>query len=281
VARSRSKPSRPGEKPRVHRSWPSPALGHSTSGQPEVLFTFDDGPGGELTAKVLDTLKAHDVKAIFFLVGDRITKSGSRARVSALMQRVLDEHHAIGNHTVDHKDLCLKRNAGRVDMEIDDAAHSIADVTHMDVVFFRAPFGVRCPILEDALNARGLHHTHWDIDAQEWRTHDAVRTQNFIIHEINRLSDDERAVVLIHDIHVETVKALPGILDFVDAENARRRAVGRKEIRVLGPSDIAVERLVPGVLQAGSAVTDFLPSVQSRLMGPLAQLSGQAAKIDL
>src|SRR5262249_42605665 len=157
------------------------------------------GPGGELTDKVLDTLKAHGVHAIFFLVGDRITKAGSRARVSAIVQRQLDEHHAVGNHTVDHKDLCLHRNEGRVDMEIDDAAHTIGDVTHMAIVFFRAPFGVRCPVLEDALASRGLHHTHWDIDAQEWKTHDAVRTQNYIIHEINRLADSERAVVLIHD----------------------------------------------------------------------------------
>ena len=143
-----------------------------------------------------------------------------------------------------------------------------------------AQYGVRCPLLEEALNERRLKHIHWDIDAEEWKTHDAVRTQSFIIHHISGLGDGDRAVVLIHDIHRETAVAMPVILDWIDAENARRRASGRHEIKIIGPTDVALERLAPGVplalAQAQAAVVSFLPNLERSLALPL---GGKLAKL--
>ena len=101
------------------RSWPTPALGQSASGQPEVLFTFDDGPGGALTAELLDILAARRVHAMFFLVGNRV--SGGKARAQQLIGRMLDEGHAVGNHTQNHRDLCLASQIKKIDKEIDDS----------------------------------------------------------------------------------------------------------------------------------------------------------------
>lgn len=267
-------------KPKTHRSWPLPALGGSASGQPEVLFTFDDGPGGEITESVLATLRKHDVHAIFFQVGQRILAAGAKKKVDAIEAEILADGHAIGNHTVNHKDLCRKSNEARLTSEIDDNTKLLEDETHMKVVLFRTPYGVRCPLLEEALNERRLKHIHWDIDAEEWKTHDAVRTQSYIIHHISGLGDGDRAVVLIHDIHRETAIAMPVILDWIDAENTRRRASGRHEIKVIGPTDVALERLAPGVplalSQAQAAVVGFLPNLERALALPL---GGKLAKL--
>ncbi len=276
-----AQPADPNAPKKHHKAWPIPALGKSASGDPEVLFTFDDGPGGDRTNSVLDTLAAHNVKAIFFLVGNRIT-GGSKTKIHTQIQRMLDEGHAVGNHTVNHKNLCLKSSADKVDKEIDDNQHLLEDQTHMSIVFFRAPYGVRCPQLEDALDARHLGHIHWDIDAQEWKTHDTVRTRDYIIKEIGHLADGERSVVLIHDIHEETAQALPGILDFVDQENVRRRAEGKRPIRMIGPVDIALERLAPGVATAGQEAATTVgaagPNLVRRFLGPLEGL-GPLARI--
>jgi len=267
-------------KPKTHRSWPLPALGGSASGQPEVLFTFDDGPGGEITESVLATLRKHDVHAIFFQVGQRILAAGAKKKVDAIEAEILADGHAIGSHTVNHKDLCRKSNEARLASEIDDNTKLLEDETKMKIVLFRTPYGVRCPLLEEALNERHLKHIHWDIDAEEWKTHDAVRTQTFIIHHIGSLQDGERAVVLIHDIHRETAIAMPVILDWIDAENAKRRASGRHEIKVIGPTDVALERLAPGVplalSQAEAAVVGFLPNLERSLALPL---GGKLAKL--
>ena len=269
-------------KPR-HRSWPIPALGGSASGNPEVLFTFDDGPGGDITESVLATLRRHDVHAIFFQVGQRILAAGSgkaKAKIDAIETEILADGHAIGNHTVNHKDLCRKNNEAKITTEIDDNTRLLEDETKMKMVFFRTPYGVRCQLVEEALNERRLRHIHWDIDAEEWKTHDAVRTQTFIIHHIGQLGDGQRAVVLIHDIHKETAAAMPVILDWIDSENARRRAGGRHEIKIIGPTDVALEHLAPGMPvaleQARADLVGFVPSLERALALPL---GGNVAKL--
>jgi peptidoglycan/xylan/chitin deacetylase (PgdA/CDA1 family) len=270
----------PGAKPRAHRSWPLPALGSSDSGAPEVLFTFDDGPAGEITESVLATLRKHGVHAIFFQVGERITGAPSKQKVRDVEAAILGDGHAIGNHTVHHKDLCRKTNEAKIASEIDDSARILTELTGMPMVLFRTPYGVRCPALEAALDERHLRHVHWDIDAEEWKTHDAVRTQSYIIHHIGALGDGERAVVLIHDIHKETAIAMPVILDWIDAENARRRQTGRHEIKILGPTDVAFDRMAPGVplalAHAEAAALGFLPGLARGLVQPL---GGKLAKL--
>lgn len=264
--------------PPAHRrvSWPQPALGHSTSGAPEVLFTFDDGPG-KLTENVLDTLDAHGVKAVFFLIG-RSIRNGSRARVAAVVDRMIAEGHVVGNHTESHRDLCLRGNHAVIGDEIDESARQIADVARMKVILFRAPYGARCPQLEAALGARGIKNFHWDVDPQEWRTQDTARTQATITGAIGKLRDDQRAVVLAHDINPTTAAALPVILEWIRAENARRVAAGRKPIRVLSPSDIAAEQLAAPLRSwlVSAELGAGLPQLERRLVEPLTAPRAQA-----
>ncbi|HTB07602.1 MAG TPA: polysaccharide deacetylase family protein [Bacteroidia bacterium] len=63
-----------------------------------VYLTFDDGPIPEATPMVLDILNKYNAKATFFCVGDNVRK------YPQLYQRILDEGHAVGNHTFNHTD---------------------------------------------------------------------------------------------------------------------------------------------------------------------------------
>jgi len=63
-----------------------------------VFFTFDLGYEAGYTAEVLDILKEHNIKAIFFLCGNYLKETD-------LVNRMIDEGHIIGNHTDRHKDL--------------------------------------------------------------------------------------------------------------------------------------------------------------------------------
>lgn len=62
----------------------------------EIYLSFDDGPDPEHTPPLLDLMKAHGVKATFFLIGDQVQ------RHPELVQRIVDEGHAIGNHSMTH-----------------------------------------------------------------------------------------------------------------------------------------------------------------------------------
>src|SRR5207245_9328439 len=70
-------------------------------GERQVAITFDDGPGPRWTPKILDILKAANVKATFFVVGV------NAERYPALVRRIVDEGHEIANHTYYHPNLAL------------------------------------------------------------------------------------------------------------------------------------------------------------------------------
>jgi len=61
-----------------------------------IYFTFDDGPHPEATPFVLDTLKQYNAKGTFFCIGKNV------AAHPDIHKRILNEGHAVGNHTFDH-----------------------------------------------------------------------------------------------------------------------------------------------------------------------------------
>lgn len=63
----------------------------------KILLTFDDGPTEAATQRILKTLRANHLKAIFFCVGNNIKNQ------QALAERMLSDGHTIANHTMNHK----------------------------------------------------------------------------------------------------------------------------------------------------------------------------------
>jgi peptidoglycan/xylan/chitin deacetylase (PgdA/CDA1 family) len=61
-----------------------------------VYLTFDDGPHPHITPWVLDLLKEYDALATFFCIGNNVQQ------FSQVYQRLLNENHAVGNHTYHH-----------------------------------------------------------------------------------------------------------------------------------------------------------------------------------
>jgi peptidoglycan-N-acetylglucosamine deacetylase len=61
-----------------------------------IYLSFDDGPHPAITPFVLAELKKYNAKATFFCIGDNVRK------FPAIYQQVIDEGHAVGNHTMRH-----------------------------------------------------------------------------------------------------------------------------------------------------------------------------------
>ncbi len=221
--------------------WATPAAGQTQSGDPEVIFTFDDGPDAKHTEKVLDALAAHDVSAVFFVVGWRFQR-GDLARSRRLLARMLDEGHIVANHTMTHAQLCGLAPEP-LDKEIGQAREILEREAAMPVPWFRTPYGAHCGKLVEALGRHDLAHFHWDIDPQEWQGKSAKVTAAFVIRQLARLNG--RAVILMHDTKPATAAALPEILSWLRSENARREAIGRRPIRVLSGADLAAEQAKP------------------------------------
>ncbi len=63
-----------------------------------IYLTFDDGPHPDITPFVLELLDKYDAKATFFCIGKNVLENNN------IYKRIIDEGHAVGNHTYDHLD---------------------------------------------------------------------------------------------------------------------------------------------------------------------------------
>jgi peptidoglycan/xylan/chitin deacetylase (PgdA/CDA1 family) len=130
-------------------------LPESAARRAEVALTFDDGPDLEVTPRVLDMLDEAGVKATFFLIGERA------ARHPALAREIVRRGHAAENHSHRHSTAFGWYGLGRARREIEAAQGAIADATGVAPVYFRAPFGIRNPLLDPALARCGLRYVSW------------------------------------------------------------------------------------------------------------------------
>lgn len=228
--------ARPHKAARVHRPrahpMERPSLPGLPAAPPELLFTFDDGPNLLRTPKILDTLDAHQIKAVFFVNGWHFQGDRPEAeKARALLREIVRRGHAIGNHTVHHYFLCGKLGKKVASDEIELNAQLIEQAIGVRPELYRTPYGSHCKQLSATLAELGVTHTHWDIDPQDWKVQNTKLVRDYVIRSIKRLRG--RAIVLFHDVHEDTVRALPQVLDWLAKENAARVARGETPVRVV------------------------------------------------
>jgi peptidoglycan/xylan/chitin deacetylase (PgdA/CDA1 family) len=156
----------------------------------EIALTFDDGPDPQVTPQVLDLLDAHGAKATFFCTG-----KAARAQ-AALLREIVRRGHAIGNHSDRHSNFFAFSGYRGFRRELAAAQSALAAVTGSVPRMFRAPMGIRNPMLEPALAHAGLRYVSWTR-----RGFDAVRGGADGVYA--RLTDGLAAgdILLLHDGH--------------------------------------------------------------------------------
>ena len=113
-----------------------------------VSLSFDDGPDPVLSPEILDVLKKYKVPAGFFLIGKKI--SGNEA----LVKRICEEGHIIGNHSFSHSNLWDFMSSEKMAADIEKTVSAIRDVTGKSPRYFRPPYGVINPMVNKAVKKK-------------------------------------------------------------------------------------------------------------------------------
>jgi peptidoglycan/xylan/chitin deacetylase (PgdA/CDA1 family) len=121
----------------------------------EVALTFDDGPDPDVTPRVLDLLDGHGARATFFCIGERVR---AYPEIAAEIAR---RGHRVENHTQTHPHLFACYPAPALRREILDAQETIARTSGQRPQLFRAPAGLRNPLLDWTLFRAGLRLVSW------------------------------------------------------------------------------------------------------------------------
>ncbi len=121
----------------------------------EVALTIDDGPDPDVTPAVLDLLAEHGAHATFFCIAEH-----ARAH-PALLRRIVAAGHSVQNHSQHHRHYFSLLGPRGLAREIGDAQALLADITGQRPHCFRAPAGLRNPLLDPQLHRLGLHLVSW------------------------------------------------------------------------------------------------------------------------
>ncbi len=166
-----------------------------------VALTFDDGPNPEVTQGFLEVLGKEDIKATFFLIGNRARQNKS------LVKALFDAGHEIGNHTMDHLNLAQLDDKRKVKLQISKLQALIKNITGKKPDVFRAPFLSYDDHVFLVLKNESLRPINASVDTKDWmETMTSDEIANTVMAKIH-----PGAIVLMHE-QARTLNALPKMI---------------------------------------------------------------------
>lgn len=169
---------------------------------PYVAMTFDDGPHPQNTPRLLDMLRARNIKATFYVIGRNVDM------YPAIVRRVVAEGHEIGNHTYTHR-LLTKLSDDEVLRELSQTRDAIGRAAGVQPRTLRPPYGALLQRQRELVHAQlGYPTVLWSVDPRDWQRPGVSVVTSRILAGANN-----GAVILAHDLHAPTVDAMPATLD--------------------------------------------------------------------
>ncbi len=169
-----------------------------------VYLTFDEGYEYGYTERILDVLKEKDVKAVFF-----ITLPYAKSE-PALVQRMIDEGHIVGNHSTKHLEFPT--------MTIEEAYDDIKTLheyvyTHFgyEMTLFRFPQGTSSDRMQALLQELGYTSVFWSFAHRDWLTDD----QPGLVEAYADITDSVHpgAIYLLHAVSKTNAEILGNVID--------------------------------------------------------------------
>ena len=180
-----------------------PVSAHA-DGDKLIALTFDDGPSGKNTARLLDGLKERGVHCTFFYVGQMVENN------PGLVKRAWEEGHEIASHTYFHPQMTKKTDAQiRQELQKNDALLDKAlglDFSYM----LRPPYG---DYNKRTLAASNTPCFFWSMDTYDWKSLNADSVYREFIKQAR-----DGSIALLHDTHATSVTAALRAIDTLHAQ---------------------------------------------------------------
>jgi peptidoglycan/xylan/chitin deacetylase (PgdA/CDA1 family) len=153
----------------------------------QVALTFDDGPDPAATPSLLEVLRRHRIKAVFFPIGAKTRD------YPEIIRKIDQEGHILGNHSYRHvwwTNFLMSRG---LDREIGMAQEAIDVAIGKVPAYFRPPMGLTNPHLRRALRKHGLSVVGWDV-----RPFDTTASAEKVIRRVLRKIRNG-SIIALHD----------------------------------------------------------------------------------
>ena len=172
----------------------------------KFYLTFDEGYENGNTAAILDVLKEKDQKATFFVTYSYVRDN------PALVQRMIDEGHVIGNHSVRHlsmPDLTLEEARG----EIVTLHTFMRDTYGVEMTVFRPPMGEYSQQTLALTQALGYKSAFWSFAYYDYEPDDQMGREAALAKVAENIHPGE--LVLLHAVSTDNTAILPDLIDIL------------------------------------------------------------------
>lgn len=173
--------------------------------KPTIYITFDAGFENGNTPAILDALKKHSAPACFFLVGNFIDTAPE------LVQRMVDEGHIVGNHTMHHPDMSKIADQASFEAELNGLSEKFEALTGKPMQkFYRPPQGKFSE--ENLKQAQALGYTtvFWSLAYVDWYTDNQPTDEQAYSKLLPRIHNG--AIVLLHSTSSTNARILDELL---------------------------------------------------------------------
>ena len=179
-----------------------------------IYLTFDAGYENGCSAKILDILKAHDVPAAFFLVGNYMQKNAD------LVRRMVDEGHIVGNHTMHHYDMSKLSDKDAFSKELTSLEDCFKEITGKELPkYYRPPQGTYSEENLSMAKELGYKTVFWSLAYVDW-LNDKQPTREEAFHKLLPRTHNG-AVVLLHSTSATNAEILDELLTKWEDEGFR------------------------------------------------------------
>ncbi len=170
-----------------------------------IYLTFDEGYENGYTAEILDTLKEKEVPAIFFVTMPYVKQN------KELVQRMIDEGHIVGNHTVNHPSMPEVLDDEKVRKEVMDLHDYVKENFNYEMTFIRPPKGEYSERTVKICRDLGYTTVLWSAAYDDWdvKKQDRLDYARSMIY--NNLHNG--SVMLLHAVSKDNTKLLPEVID--------------------------------------------------------------------
>lgn len=153
-----------------------------------ITLTFDDGPNKNVTPRLLEILEKHNVKGMFFCIGNKIQDN------ICLAKELVNQGHILGNHSYSHSNCFALFSYKKVAQEIDQTNELIESITLQKNIYFRPPFGVTNPIIAKVVNSKKMKVVGWSL-----RSLDTVSSPSKLLNNLKKWVKPNN-IILMHEL---------------------------------------------------------------------------------
>ena len=184
-------------------------------GEKYVALTFDDGPSGRYTRRLLEGMQERQVQATFFLCGYRMEQYPD------LASQILAGGHEIGNHGYSHGKMS-DMDAQTLNRELERTDEILRSQTGISASLLRPPGGSSCQKVVQAARTHGVSLVTWSVDPMDWATEDRALVVKRVMKQVK-----DGDIILMHDMSDSSVDAALEIIDHLTEQGYRFKTVSQ------------------------------------------------------